>query len=197
MFNTNALSNFSKATVFRFRAIILKNTPSHVRLKHTEGLLAGLGPLRLMSHDIELNGLGQRTALPNSHNVTLFHGETGAAMGVNVLVTLLETTVLLDVVEVIPTNNDGALHLRGDDDSLQDLTTDRNVPSEGTLLVDVVSLDGGVGGLDAKTNVLDPSHGLNLLGADAALACDEDGILGLVRPFVLYRVPSPHDNGAQ
>ena len=150
-----------------------------------------------MSHNIELNGLGQRTTLPDSHNVTLFHGETGAAMGVNILMTLLETTVLLDVVEVIPTNNDCALHLRGDDESLQDLTADGNVPGEGTLLVDVVSLDGGVGGLDAKTNVLDPSHGLNLLGADAALACDEDGILGLVRPFVLYREPSPHDNGAQ
>ena len=150
-----------------------------------------------MSHDIELNGLGQRTALPNSHNITLLHCEAGAAMSMNVLVALLETTVLGNVVKVVPTNDNRALHLRGDDDSLQDLTTDGNVPGEGTLLVDVVSLDSGVGGLDSKTDILDPSHGLNLLGADAALACDEDGILGLVRPFVLYRVPSPHDNGAQ
>jgi len=138
-----------------------------------------------MGHDIELDSLSQRTSLPNGHDVTLLHGETGAAMCVNVLVTLLETTVLRDVVEVIPTNDDGALHLRGDHEPLQDLTTDGDVPGEGTLLIDVVSLDGGVGGLDAKTDVLDPAHGLDLLGADAALACDEDGILGLVRPFVL------------
>ena len=147
-----------------------------------------------MGHDIEFDGLGQRTALSDGHDVTLLHWETGAAMSVDVLVTLLETTVLRDVVEVVPAYDDGALHLRRDDESLQDLTTDGDVSSEGTLLVDVISLDGGVRGLDAKTDVLYPAHRLDLLGADAALACDEDGILGLVRPFVLYREPSPHDN---
>ena len=150
-----------------------------------------------MGHDIELDSLSQRTALTDGHNVAFLHGETGATMSVDVLVTLLETTVLLDVVEVIPTNDNGALHLRGDDKPLQDLTTDGDVSGEGTLLVNVISLDGGVRGLDAKTDVLYPAHRFDLLGADAALACDEDCILGLVGSFVLYREPSPHDIGAQ
>ncbi len=90
-----------------------ERTPSHIRLEHTEGLLASFSPLRLMGHDIELDCLGQRTALSNGHDVPLLHWETGAAMSVDVLVTLLETTVLLDVVEVVPAYDDGALHLRG------------------------------------------------------------------------------------
>lgn len=53
-----------------------------------------------------------------------------------------------------------------------------------------------VGGLDAQADILDPSHGLDLLGIDVAFTGDEDGILGLVCLFVLYREPPPHDNGA-
>jgi len=149
-----------------------------------------------MSHDIELDSLGQWTALTDSYNVTLLNGEAGAAMGMNVLVTLLETTVLLNVMEVVPPHDDSALHLRRDDKSLQDLTANGDIASEGALLVDVRSLDGRVGGLDAQADILDPSHGLDLLGIDVALTGDEDGILGLVCLFVLYREPPPHDNGA-
>lgn len=149
-----------------------------------------------MGHDVELNGLGEGTALSDGDDITLLHGEAGAAVGVDVLVALLETAVLPDVVEVVPADDDGALHLGGDDESLEDLSTDGNVSGEGALLVDVGSLDGGVGGLDTETDVLHPAHGLHLLGVDVALARDEDGILGLVGLLVLYREPPPHDNGA-
>mmetsp|Transcript_25449 Transcript_25449/g.43446 ORF Transcript_25449/g.43446 Transcript_25449/m.43446 type:complete len:231 (-) Transcript_25449:72-764(-) len=149
-----------------------------------------------MGHDVELNSLGQRTALSNGDNITLLHAKAGTAVSMNVLVTFLETTVLLDVVKVVPPHNDGALHLGRDDKSLQDLTTDGNVASEWALLVNVGSLDGGVGGLDAQSDVLHPAHRLHLLGVGVALAGDEDGILGLVCLFVLYREPPPHDNGA-
>lgn len=118
-------------------------------------------------------------------------------MSMNVLVALLETTVLGNVVKVVPTNDNRALHLRGDDESLQNFTTDGNVAGEGAFLIDIVSLHRSIGGLDTQTNVLNPTHGLYLFGIDVALACDEDGILGLVGLFVLYRAPSPHDNGAQ
>jgi len=144
--------------------------------------------------NVELDSLGQRTALSNGDNISLLDSEAGTAMGVDVLMTLLETTVLLDVVKVIPADDNGTLHLGGDDESLKDLSADGNISGEGALLVDVVSLDGSIGGLDAKTDVLDPTHGLHLLGDDIALAGDEDGILGLVCLFVLYREPPPHDN---
>jgi hypothetical protein len=149
-----------------------------------------------MGDNVELDSLGQRTALSNGNNISLLNTEARTAVSMDVLVTLLETTVLLNVVKVITTDNNSALHLGRDDKSLQNLTTDGNVASEGALLVNVSSLDGSVGGLDTKTNVLDPAHGLDLLGVDIALTGDEDGILGLVGLFVLYREPPPHDNGA-
>ena len=76
------------------------------------------GTLSLMSDDVELDSLGQRTALPNSDNVTLVNGEARGAVSVNVLVTLLETTVLLNVVKVIPTNYNSTLHLGGGNKTL-------------------------------------------------------------------------------
>ena len=147
-----------------------------------------------MSHDVELDRLCQRTALSNGDNISLLNGEAGAAMRMNVLVTLLITLVLGDVVEVVTTNDNGALHLGGDDETLEDLSTDGNISSEGALLVDVVSLDGSIGGLNAKADILHPAHGLDLFGVDVTLACNENGILALVSLFVLYREPPPHDN---
>ena len=45
--------------------------------------------------------------------------------------------VLLDVVQVVATDDDGALHLGGLDDARQDATADGHVAGEGALLVDV------------------------------------------------------------
>ena len=151
-----------------------------------------------MGDNIEQDSLGQRTALSNGHNITLLHAEAGAAMRMNILVTLLETTVLLDVMKVVPPDNNRALHLGRDDKSLKDLSTNGDIASEWTLLVDIISLDGGIGGLDTQSNILDPTHGLDILDVlgDTTLAGDENGILRLVGLFVLYREPPPHDNGA-
>lgn len=44
-------------------------------------------------------------------------------------------TVLGDVVKVIPTDDEGAGHLGGNDTAGQDTTTDGDVTSEGALLV--------------------------------------------------------------
>jgi hypothetical protein len=147
-----------------------------------------------MRDDIELHSFGQRAALPDGHNVTLFDTEARTAVSVDVLVTLLETTVLLDVVKVVPPHDNCALHLGGSDKALEDLAADGHVASEGALFVNIVPLDGGVRGLDSQSYVLDPTHGLNLLRSGVTLAGDEDGILRLVCLFVLYRVPPPHES---
>jgi len=187
---------YEKELPFRFRAekyTSSSHSPTR-NLEHTESLLSGLGTLSLMGDDVELDSLGQRTALSNSNNVTLVDREAWGAVCVDVLVTLLETTVLLDVVKVITTDDNGALHLGGDDKTLENLSTNGNISSEGALLVDVVSLDGSIGGLNAKADILHPAHGLDLFGVDVTLACNENGILALVGLFVLYREPPPHDN---
>ena len=48
---------------------------------------------------------------------------------------LLKSVVLLDVVEVVSSNDDGPFHLHTLDDASQDSPTDAHIASEWTLLV--------------------------------------------------------------
>lgn len=79
--------------------------------------------------------LGEGTALANSDPVTLLNTESGGDVSSEVLVALLVTVVLGDVVEVLAANDDGTVHLGGDDTAGQDTATDRDETSEGALLV--------------------------------------------------------------
>ena len=85
-------------------------------------------------------------------------------------------SVLLDISEVVTADNDGALHLGGDDQSLQDGTTNRDGGGEGALLIDVLSLDGGLGGLDAKSHISVPAL-VGLLAHQMDLAVREHLLL--------------------
>lgn len=58
----------------------------------------------------------------------------------NILVALLEPVVLLDVMQVVPPDDDSPVHLHLGDDTRKDTTTDRHLAGEGTLLVNVVAL---------------------------------------------------------
>ena len=59
-------------------------------------------------------------------------------MGGDVPVALLVSVVLGNVVKVIPSNNNSALHLGGNDNPLKNLASNSDRRSEGTLAVDVV-----------------------------------------------------------
>lgn len=63
-------------------------------------------------------------------------------MAADIPMTLLETTVFLNVVQVVPADHDGTLHLRLGDDSGENTATDRAVAGEWALLIDVRSGDG-------------------------------------------------------
>ncbi len=158
---------------------------SWVRLKDTEGLLSGLGTLGFVSNNVESDRLGKRTALTNGDDISVLDGEGRTAVGSNVLVSLFETTVLSDVVKVVSSDDNGSLHLCGDDLSIEDTSSDGYASGEGALLVDEGSLNGGVGGLDSETDILYKAHGLLLDGANGTLSGDENGILLLVSFFVL------------
>lgn len=56
-------------------------------------------------------------------------------MGGDVLVALLVTAVLGDVVQVVATDDEGTVHLGGDDGTGQDTATDGDESGEGALLV--------------------------------------------------------------
>lgn len=129
-------------------------------LEDTERFLSGLGTLRFMGDDIESYGLRKGTALADRNNVTVLDWEGGRAVRGNILVPLFKTTVLSDVMQVIPSDDDSSLHLRRHDLSDEDPASDRNIPGEGTFLVDVTSLDGGVGCFNTETNILHKTHRL-------------------------------------
>jgi len=91
-----------------------------------------------------------------------------------VLVALLVTGVLGDEVEVLAADDDGAVHLGGNDSASQDTAADRDEASEGALLVDVGAFDGGLGGPEAETNVLVETSALaaRLGGLDLGLGLE-------------------------
>jgi hypothetical protein len=79
--------------------------------------------------------LAQRTALADGDPVTLLNTESGGDVSSEVLVALLVTVVLGDVVEVFTADDDGTVHLGGDDTAGEDTTTDGDETGEGALLV--------------------------------------------------------------
>lgn len=112
--------------------------------------------------NVEAHSLGQRSALANGNDVTFADIlEAWRAVNRHVSVLLSKTSVLGEVLKVITTNNHGSLHLVGDDHCLQDSTTDRNIASEWALLVDVGLFDGGLWGLETKSNTLVVSDSLS------------------------------------
>ena len=133
--------------------------------------------------------------MSDGHDISDSESEGGGAVSGEGLVTLLKSVVLLDEMEVIASDDDGSLHLVGNnntpkinsalgtllliniavwdlsglktrrnssahnslpfrqrdfatDDLLEDFTSDGNIAGEGALVVDVVSLNGGLGSLE-------------------------------------------------
>lgn len=140
-------------------------------------------------NDVEAHGLGEGSALADGHDVTLLHvGEGGGDVHGHVAMLLRETAVLGEVLQVVTTHDDGALHLVGDDHRLEDAAADRDVAGEGALLVHVVASDSGLGRLEAQADGLHEAHALGGgLAAQGALAANEDGVLLLVRLLGLRR----------
>lgn len=60
----------------------------------------------------------------------------------HISVTLLETIVFSNIMQVITSNDDRTLHLVLDHLATKNSTTDGHIASEWTLFVDVISVDG-------------------------------------------------------
>ena len=94
----------------------------------------------------------------------------------SVLPPLLLPSVLLDVTQVVTADNDRALHLRGDHQTLQNGTTNGHSGSEGALLIDVLSVNGSLRGLDVQTHIGVPTL-VSLLAQKVDLAVREHLLL--------------------
>lgn len=123
-------------------------------------LLLALARLGEDTKNVEADSLGERSALANSDLVTLINTESRGDVGSKVLVALLVTVVLGNVVEVFTTDDDGSVHLGGDDSASQNLTSDGHNTGEGALVVNVVTVDSLSGGLETETNILVPTLGV-------------------------------------
>lgn len=62
-------------------------------------------------------------------------------MNGHIPMSLLESVVFPDVVQVITADDDGPLHLHFLDNPSKDTSTNRNVSSEGAFLVNVVTVN--------------------------------------------------------
>ena len=60
-------------------------------------------------------------------------------------------------MQKVSSDDDGPLHLGRNDHALQNFATDGYSAGEGALLVDIFSLDGALGGLEAQSDVLEVS----------------------------------------
>ena len=94
----------------------------------------------LDSQSVESDSLGDRSALTDGNDITnSSSGESRGKMSGHVLMSLLESVVLLNVVEVISSEDNSSAHLIGEDDTFEDSASDGNWGSERTLVIDVLS----------------------------------------------------------
>ena len=73
--------------------------------------------LDFLADDVEADGLGERAALADGHDVTGGDTESGGAVGRHGVMALLEPVVLLDVMQVIASDDNRPRHLRGNDNT--------------------------------------------------------------------------------
>lgn len=63
--------------------------------------------------------------------------EAWAKVNAHVAMSLFKSVVFVDVMQVVTSDDNGALHLHFADNTCEDAATNGNVTAEGTLLVDV------------------------------------------------------------
>jgi hypothetical protein len=80
-------------------------------------------------------GLAERSALSNGDLIAILYTECRAHMCGQVLVALLVTGILGNEVEVFATDDEGSVHLGGDDSAGEDTATDGDQAGERALFV--------------------------------------------------------------
>lgn len=103
---------------------------------------------------VEVDGLGQRSALSDDGDIADLDGEGRGTVGSEVSVSLLVSVIFGDVVEIVSSDDNGAVHFGGNDDALEDLTPDGDVAGEGAFLINVDAFDGFLGSLEVESDVL-------------------------------------------
>jgi len=164
---------------------VLKSDLLYLACSEKTELTSGLVFLGEDSQDVESDGLGEGSALTANDHITFLDSESRGDVDGGVLMSLFESVVFLNVVKIVSSDDEGSGHLGGNDDTLDDLSSDGDVTGEGALLVNVSSLDGRFGGLEAQTDVLIVSNTLGGLLGEEVLGVQEDTVLLLESVLVL------------
>ena len=142
--------------------------------------------LFLDSENVVSNGLGDWSALSDGEDISDSNSlESWGKMGRKVVMSLLESVIFLDIMEVISSQDDSSSHLGGKDDTFTDSSSDRNVRSEWAFLVNVLTLHGVSWGFETESNLFVISVGfVSLLGEDFFRVIENSKLL-LKGSFVL------------
>ena len=97
----------------------------------------------------------------------------------------LESVVFSDVMKVITTDDDVVLHLVGDNDTLENSSSDGDVSSEGAFVVNPLAFNCFFGSLEAESDFLVESNTTASLFGDKLFAVKENSNLFLIGFFVL------------
>lgn len=179
MFFLNFLFNFSTTQ----RSHIVKTSV----LELLELLLGSscLGDLQ----DVEPHSLAKRSAFSNCNDVTYGHiPEAWGEVDRHVLMSLLKTVVLADVMQVVPSDDDGPLHLHLGHHTGENPASDGHVSSEGAFLINISAINSFSGGFEAQSNVSVITRELffaTSFNCQNPLFVLEDGGLFLISPLVL------------
>jgi len=88
------------------------------RSEKDEGFLdVTFNALDLLSNNVEADGFGEGTTLTDGHDITHLQSEGGGAMSGDGLVSLFESVVLSNVMEVIASHDDVSVHAGRDNDT--------------------------------------------------------------------------------
>lgn len=139
--------------------------------------------------DVEPHCLAERSAFSNCNDVTYSHvPEAWREVDRHVLMSLLKTVVLADVMQVIPPDDNGPLHLHLGHHTGQNPASDGHVSSERAFLINISAFNSISGGFEAQANVSVITWELffaTSFNSQNPLLVLEDGGLFLIRPLVL------------
>ena len=83
-------------------------------------------------------------------------------------------------MQITPSHHNCPLHLGRNHHAFKDAPANRHITGKGTLLVNVITVNGGVGCFDPEADGADVVHDFDAFGANVTFVGDKDGILGLV-----------------
>ena len=140
----------------------------------------------LDSEDVVSDSLGDWSALSDGEDISDSDSlESWGKMGRKVVMSLLESVIFLDIMEVISSQDDGVLHLGGEDNTLTDSSSNGDVRGEWAFLINIRSFHGGSWGFETKSDLFVISVSLVSLFGKHFFAVLENSNLLLISFFVL------------